>query len=453
MEIEPLNLGEILAIYKRWYRLSLLTFFGILIPAVIVIFLILPMYQATGSIWVNRLMPQSPYTVREGAISSETTFRNLDRKEEISTYVEMVKARPIAEAVVSRLSLTMEKLNRIRDARRYVQAVIDGVIDGARYVYDTIKYTLGLAQPMPPDVEAALRHVKLVDEVIERIEAQPATESNIIEISFRSSDPVLAKEAVNIVLDEFLRFSNAIREERAKKFFTASADSLRQSLHDAEAALLDLQSRHTSYSVGKQREMLVEKYTEAKNRLRSLEVYQAKLKAQIESYGKRLKNEPQLYQELKLRRVTSEVELDASMQEIESTKAMLEKYADDLRKLGEAELNVKAQQRKIQQLEEAYKTNLRNLEGASAIEAMNLASLSAVRVVSYAPYPIKPIRPRKLYYLLFAFAGALLAALAVPFLAYLNDKTIAEPRDVKKYLGLDFVTVFPDLAGKMKTKG
>ena len=473
-EFEALRLEEILAIYKRWYRLSIIAFFAILVPATIVIFLILPLYSANGTVWVNRLTPQSQYGVQQGGPSAGTTFRNLDRQEEIATYAEMIKARPIAVATIDRLGITIEKLNHIHDARRYVRMVMDGVLNGARFVYNETKYFLGLSKRLSPEAEAALARVKLIDEVIDRIEVEPVTDSNIIQVSFKSSDPVLAKDAANVLLDEFLSFSSTIREERAKSFFTTSTEELRDSLAGAEAELLELQKKYDSYSVDQQRNVLVTNYAQAKNLLRSMSIKQASLEAKIRAYRKTLEEEPErilkqeqgvgeikegivweanpVHQELKLSLHNAEVDLVAAKKEAASTATMLDKYVEDLKALGDADLKIKSQQRAINQLEEAYQINLRNLDGASAIQAMNLASLSVVRVVSYAPYPLKPIRPRRLWYLMFAFAGALIAALAMPFMAYLNDSSIADASDVKKYLGLDFVTIFPDLDSSIKKR-
>ena len=150
-EIEPLTLKDVLAIYQRWYKLAIFTFIGLIIPAVVVIFLILPMYEATASIWINRMGPSADYSVGAHSASSTTIFRNLDRQEEIATHSEMLKARVIVEAMVDKLDLTMDKLNRIRDTRRYVQAVINGVLDGSRFVYNELKYLIGLGTRATPE--------------------------------------------------------------------------------------------------------------------------------------------------------------------------------------------------------------------------------------------------------------------------------------------------------------
>ena len=450
-DFEPLRVEEIIAIYKRWYKLSVLVFLGVFSPAILVIFLILPLHEAKGTVWVNRLTPQSDFSVQQGAMAGTTTLRSLDRKEEIATYSEMVKARPIAEATIDKLSISMTKLNRIHDYRKYVQATIDGIIDGVSYAFSETKYFLGLSTRLSPEVIAQLNRVRLVDEFIKRIEVTPLQESNIIQISFKSSDPALAKEVVNVLLDEFLAFSRTIQDERARSFFSTSTQELRESLETAEGELLSLQKLYSSYSVDQQRQALVTHYAQAKNRLREIQIQTAKLESQIQAYQKHLQDSnPVLRQELKLRLVNTEVELTSLKTEFLVSEQMLERYVADLDAIGEVDLLIKNQQRKISQFDEAYHVNLRNLEGASSVQAMNLASLSAVRVVSYAAYPLKPIKPRRLYYLILAFGGSIIFGLGMPFMAYLNDTTIASTQDVKKYLGLDFVMVFPDLSHNLK---
>ncbi|MCB1704803.1 MAG: hypothetical protein KDI17_08065 [Halioglobus sp.] len=444
-EFEPLSLAEIVAIYKRWYKLALYTFIGILVPAVIVIFLILPLYEGHGSVWVDRNNPAVNFSARADSGGS-TTFRNVNRDEEIATTAALFKAREIAENVVADLDLTMEKLNHIRDARRYVQMVIDGVIDTARAVYDGIKSLLGLGIPLTEEEKAELAHIRLVDEVIDRIEVAPLADSNVLGVSFRSSDPVLAKDMVNALLDEFIEFFSTIREDRANQFFTESTERLRAELMASENDILNLQIESTNFMSSEQEGSLVLHYEQTKEALRRLKIQEARLQSQVASNRENLKKAPNsvnLREALQTNLVNLETELAALQAEKRSTMEVLNEYKRDLDAIAAVNLELRNREREAAILEESYQMNVRNLEKARVGQAMSSASISAVRVVSYAPYPLKTVRPRKLLYLAIAFIGSLLVGLAMPFLAYLNDRTIATEADVRKYLGLEFVGTFP----------
>ena len=449
-EFEPLSLAEVLAIYKRWWKLALFTFIGLVIPAVIVIFLILPLYEGHGSVLVVR-DSQNNFSVQQAA-GATTTFRNVNREEEIATRAELFKAREIHEAVVADLDLTMEKVNHIRDARRYVRMVMDFTINTAKSIYDGIKYFLGLGVPLTEEEKRELAHIRLVDEVIDRTDVTPLTESNILRVSFRTSDPVLARDFVNALLDEFLKFYGAIGEDRAREFFSESSVRLRDELKAAEDEILRLQVQTTNFMSEEQEASLVMHYEQTREKLRLLKVQEARLRSQADSHRRNFKNTPNdiiLRQELKTRLVNTETELEATRQEMRTTSTLLDEYSAEMDAIAAVNLRLKELRRKARLLEESYEMNVRNLEKARVGQAMSSASMSSVRVVSYAPYPLKTIRPRKLLYLAIAFGASLLLGLAMPFLAYLNDSTIADEEDVRKYLGLEFVGVFPEFNNKL----
>lgn len=472
-ELDPLSLSEILGIYLRWWRVSLITFFGLLIPAVVVIFLILPLYEGHGELWVHRDSPQSNFSIQSGPAGG-TIFRNVNREEEVSTSAEMIKARSIAEDIVGDLDLSMDKLNYIHDARRYVQMVIYGAIDTAKWLYDGLKSLLHLGKPLTEEEKRELGHIRLVDEVIDRIEVTPVTESNILRVTFRSSDPIIARDIVNLLLDKYIVFHGSMREDRAHSFFTDSAERLRGELETAEKALLKLQVESSNFVSLHQQDSLVAHYEAAKEKLRVLGVQHAKLNAQIESLRKHLAEVPDtvlvqqkgignskqgivwginpVHQELKVQLISSETALFASEQEERATRELLAEYSQELDTKGVVNMEIREHQRRVKLLEEAYEMNVRNLEEARVGQAMSSASLSSVRVVSYAPLPLKTIRPRKLFYLLIAFGASLLVALAMPFLAFLNDSTIADEADVHKYLGIEFVSSFPKYDKKLLGK-
>ncbi len=476
-EIEPLTLKDVAAIYRRWYKLAIYTFIGLIVPAVIVIFLILPMYEATASIWINRLGPSTDYSVGVHNATSTTTFRNLDRQEEIATHSEMLKARVIVEAMVDKLDLSLDKLNRIRDARRYVQAVIDGVLDGSRYIYNELKYLLGLGTRPTPEEVKFLTRVKLIDDVVERVSVTALSDSNVLGVSFRSSDPVLAKEAVNVIVDEFVNFYGNIKEVNAKNFFAEVAEEMGEELLKTEQELLELQSRTADYAIKQQQGLLLNQLSEAEEKLRSLEIFKAQLTGRIQIYKDRLAVEPKkiiarevmkktptgnikdrttwelnpIYQKLRMQLMNSEIEISALDKQEAMIHRLLGEYRDKLAAMGKVDLRVKQLQRKITNLENTYSRSIENRDKAQIIEEMSQASLSTVRIVDYAPYPLKPIRPRKLFYLMIVLGASLLIALAMPFLAHLNDSSILDENDVRHYLGIDFVANLPLIKHSEKT--
>src|SRR6056297_670063 len=333
-EFAPLSLGEIFAIYRRWYKLAICTFVGLLIPAVIVIFLILPLYEGQGSVLVDRDSTNSGFSLQSApGGGGATTFRNVNREEEISTRAELFKAREIAEKVVAELDLSMEKLNHIRDARRYVRMVIDGTLNTVRAVYDGLKNLLGLGVPLTEEEKAELAHIRLVDEVIERIQVTPVSESNILRVTFRSSDPVLARDVVNTLLDEFLEFYGAIGDDRAEQFFTQSTERLKAELQEAENNILKLQVATTNFMSAEQEGSVVMHYEQTREKLRHLKITEARLRSQLESYKEHLRessNDVGLRQQMRANLMNTQTELAALLEEKRSTAEVLSEYGAEM---------------------------------------------------------------------------------------------------------------------------
>lgn len=292
-ELPIFTFGDAMAILRRRTRLAVFTFIAVLVPSLLVTFLMPPLYQAEARLWVDRYSPAADYTADSPRGNSQvTTFRNLDREEEISTQAEMLRSRVIMEAVVDRLALTQDKLDHIRDARRHVRALIDGVIDGARFLYNELKYLLHLSRRPSAEEEAYLARVSLVDDAIERIRVSPASDSNLLTVSFRSSDPQLARDVVNALVDEFMRFSGDMKQSRALNFFSDVSRKLARDLAEAESALLALRSSTRSYAPEQQRGMLLSQLSEAGERARSFEVAKAELRGRIGALQARLADEP-----------------------------------------------------------------------------------------------------------------------------------------------------------------
>ena len=161
---------------------------------------------------------------------------------------------------------------------------------------------LGAKQPTDDEVLAAPSSALAYAEVdgfdlsdydaIERIRVSPASDSNLLTVSFRSSDPQLARDVVNALVDEFMRFSGDMKQSRALNFFSDVSRKLALDLAEAESALLALRSSTRSYAPEQQRGMLLSQLSEASERARSFEVAKAELRGRISALQARLADEP-----------------------------------------------------------------------------------------------------------------------------------------------------------------
>lgn len=456
-EHDDYKLRDLIAIFWRWRRLAAGAFLAILIPGVLVVFLMPPVYEATASILVNRVNVAPAFSVKTGSAADPLpVVRNVNNAEEIKTAGEMIKTRAIIDQVIDQLQLTKDKLNHIRDFRRYVQMAIDGVIDGLRWLYNEFKYTLHLSKPPTAEEQAFLDREGLADSVADSIKISPVAETSVIRVSFRSGDPYLAQTAINALVNEFI-VHQPKADQTSRAFFANETEQAAEKLHAAEKELADYRQKNNAYSIGVQRDLLLQGVAALRASLTQTEALRAQKQASIEVLRERrltalrvderdrLKTQRDVESEISKSLVGADVELAGYTASAAELQSAISARLDELAKLNAAELHAKELERLVAKNEQDYELKQRNLEQASNIEQMTNARISDLQLVDHASFPLTTVRPRPLLYLGIAFGAAVLAMLAAPLLAHQNDTTVTSRREVARLLNVSFVAAIPDL--------
>jgi uncharacterized protein involved in exopolysaccharide biosynthesis len=451
------KLHDLLAIFWRWRRLAAGAFLAILIPGVLVIFLMPPVYEATASILVNRVNAAPAYSVKTSpAVDPLSVVRNSHNAEEVKTAGEMIKTRATIDRVIDQLQLTKEKLNYIRDFRRYVQMAIDGVMDAAHWLYSEFKFTLHLAKRPTAEEKAFLDKEGLADSVADSIKINPVTETSVIRVLFRSGDPYLAQTAINALVNEFI-VHQPKTEQTSRAFFARETEQAAEKLHAAEKALADYRQKNSAYSVGVQRDLLLQGVAALRASLTQTEALRAQKQASIDALRERrltalrvderdkLKTERDVESEISKSLIGADVELARYTASAAALRTAIADRLDELAKLSSAELHAMELERLVTKYGQDYELKQRNLEQASNIEQMTNARISDLQLVDRASFPLTTVRPRPLLYLGIAFGAAVLAMLAAPLLAHQNDTTVTSRRDVARLLNVSFVVTIREL--------
>lgn len=451
------TLRELLKIFWRWRHLALGAFFAILIPGILVTFLMPRVYEATAAILVNRSHMAPAYSVKtDQTMDSSPIMRNVNNAEETKTVGEMIKTRAIIDRTIDQLHLTHEKLKYIRDFRRYVQMAIDGVVDGAHWIYNEIKYATHLAQRPTPKERAFLDREDLVDDVINSIKITPVPESSVLRISFRSGDPYLAQNAINALVNEFIS-GRPRSDQTSRTFFAGEMQQSAEQLHAAESALAEYRQKTSAYSVTMQRDLLLQAIETLRANLTQTEALRTQKQAAVDTLRgelltelrveqrDRLKTERDVEREISKSLIDAAVDLAGYTASSATLKTAIAARMEELAKLNAAEVRSKELERQVTKEEQAYELQRRNLEQARVTEQLANAHLSDLRLVDHASFPLSPVRPRTWIYLGIALGAAVLAMLAAPFLAHQNDTTLASHRDVASLLDISFVATIPNI--------
>lgn len=444
-DTDDYKLGDMLGIFWRWRRLALAAFAVVLIPGLLVTFLMPRVYEATATVMVNRTITAPAYSVKIGqTLDASSILRSVNRDEEIKTAAETVKTRAVIDAVIEKLRLTSESLKNIRDFRRYVQMVIDVVIDTADWIYSELKYAVGLSKRPTAEEKAFMDSEQLVENVDDRIKIKPVPDTNMLKISFRAGDPFLAQKVINEVVNEFIAAQPRVKES-SRTFFADEAQSIAEQLRVAEEKLAEYRQKTSAYAVVTQRNLILQTIETLRANLTQTEAALAQKQAAVDTLQRRLQTEPQFQREISKSLIDAGVDLAGFKASAATLQAAIEARLEELSKLSDEEVQTRELERQVAKAEQAFELQQRNLEQARVTEKMASANLSELRVVDYATYPLSPVQPRSLIYLGVVVGASILAALASVFLAHLNDTTLSSAKDVARLIDVSFVATFPDM--------
>jgi uncharacterized protein involved in exopolysaccharide biosynthesis len=417
------NLRDIWAIFVRWRNLALVAFLAVLIPGILVTLLMPPLYEATATLLVNRPTIAPAYSVKPGQnIEPAPVLRSINREEEVKTVAETVRTRAIVDDTVRTLNLDLATLNRVRDFRRYVQAAIDWVVDNAEWLWREFKYATHMSTRPTPEEQAYLERENLLDIVDARLRVTPVPDTNVLRASFRSSDPVLAQKAVNTIVEDFV----ARQQDTARASREHFADELRQvgdELKAAEGALATYRGQMSSFYNATQRDLLLQSVEQISNDLAQAEAKRGQKRAAMEALRKQQWADPRFQRDISKSLMDTESELAGLDAQIGVLGKAIAERQRRLSTINVESVRLRDLERGVTSLEEAVTLRQRNYEQARVAEGM-ASDLRDVRVLDLAGFPLSPVRPRTLLYLGIALGAALLAAIAFPFIAHLNDTTL-----------------------------
>jgi len=383
------------------------------------------------------------------SIESAPVLRNVNRDEEIKTVAQTIKTRAIVESTIKELGIDFEKLNHVNDFRRYVQATIDWVVDTSQYLFRELKYALHLSKRPTPEEEAFYDRESLIDSIGNRIKITPVPDTNVLNASFRSSDPQLAMAAINFVVEAFIK--NQPRIDRAsREYFRGDLEQAAEELKVAEAELVAFRHQSATYSVNTQRNLVLQTIETLRSNLTQTDASRVQKQAAVETLRAQLRAQPQYQREIGKNLIDAEVDLAGLSAQVTTLRDAIQARLDELAKLNDSEVRLHELERRVARAEDAYSLRKRNFEQARVTEGMANAQLTEVRLIDFASYPLSPVRPRTWLYLAIAFGAAVLATVTFPFVAHLNDNTFSSANAVSRMLDIAFIAEIPRVARRKR---
>lgn len=434
-----------------------------------------PLYTSTARLEVLDKKEKS-----EKRLSAEDA---IDTKPFMMTQIEILKSRPLAEAVVDRMKLLekssaeSEKFSVFKVPGYFVQTVLSLFKDDSA--------------DAPEDKDAVKRSI-MADSLAGSLVAKPVKTSNLLEVSMVAKSPQLANELLTNYLDTYLtRNLEKRRSEsiQAAEWLTDEAGKVGKKLRDAESKLLDFSVEHglvvsTEGALGQVMALLSKK---VEGQIRSEET---KLRAQVgketkyadtenksseanQTYINKLKedlakqeaeytqmqgvysaNYPKMVLQARkikfLENRIAEIEKNLASGAVESAekvdtalKGSVEKTKKEVARVKGLEAEYSILKKEVETNQEFLKLIMKETQEMD-IKARTISNNLAI--VDPPTIPRSPSHPKKKLILLIGLVLGLVGGVACAFIWEQMDDTLQNPDDLAKSLRVRRLGVVPDLA-------
>jgi uncharacterized protein involved in exopolysaccharide biosynthesis len=239
-ELPRTSLRDFLRIlFKR--KTQILLFFAVtFVTVAVATFMAKPTYQAAAQILV-KLGRENIYVPASG---SSSPVINFNREEQINSEIEILKSR----------SLTMEVLHELGPATIY-----EDISNGPSGIRAAILPSKGSGRT--PAEKALLLMQKAID-------VQAIKKSNVIEVSFKHTDPQTAAAVANKLSNLFLdRHLSVHKTPQSYAFFQQQSELLKTKLNEAESRLQELKEQYDVTSLDEQQSILLNQTAELRTAL------------------------------------------------------------------------------------------------------------------------------------------------------------------------------------------
>lgn len=450
-----------------------------------------PQYEASSSVLIRGRTYQQNLLAPEQRREGPWTLL-LNPKEEVNSEVEIIRSRPVLERTVKAL-----KLDAPRDIpdEGFWGLVRQTLRTGPRLVKSLLLQAGVLQQPTEREAfEAAVRRLGKL------LQVAPSSDSQIVWISYRDSDPVMASQVVNTVTEEYRRQHLAINLNQSESsFYAEQGTQVEGELTALQAQLVAFKSKEGILSFSEQSTALLRKLQTLDvartniqkeiiskrskvERIRELQRSQPDLliplpeiaqDVQIQDLENKLVNLRYQIQTLRQRytaesrqAVTARQQLvDLTVQIRQQVNQYLEREIAELRKM---EAEEQALTQTIQGLEAEIKTlpakevELDNLEKQvkhkqdtlevlrkkyqdSIVTQATDSRLENAKVVSLASAPLRPAAPNIPLNLALGVILAVVASFSMAFLVDYWDDSLKVPEDFEQHFGRPVFASIPEL--------
>jgi len=463
---DSVDLRDYLDVILRRKWLVLTFVFGVFVTTLVVSLAMKPVFKASGGL---ELSPQEAKVTKfEDVVATQ-----LQTREFVQTQVKLLQNESLAQRVIEKLELAEHPLFNSQDEAGIIQQWKQAVTAAIKDWLKAMRPEQESSQSGTDGAELdRLRKDKaMTGWFADNLQVQPERDTTLINLSFTSTDPALARDAVNTLIREFIGWQMDKRIDAAgsaKQQLEKQIEVARIQLEKSENEINEFAQKAGIVSLDSKLNLIYRQLEEVNN---ALSAAQAERISKEALYTEAIKNQPgalpqvvdnQLIQKLREQYVqlmaeyeqmnstfgskhpkliSVKAKMSDTQKRINSEEARildsivndyfislrrensLKKDAEEKKDLA-MELNNRATQYKI--LERGVETNKQIyqslLSRVKEIDANVGTDLSNIRVVDVAELPITPYKPNVRLNLLLALVVGLMGGVGLAFfLEYLDD--------------------------------
>ena len=433
---KEVHLSDYLNILLQRWKIALLVFLLVFLGTAVYTFVATPIYEAYATLQVRK--PSQGSMLKELGMESESS---------LTTEIEVLQSRSLAEQVARRLNETLPAT-----ARRPVEKQVG-------------------------DIQRSIRVVEM------------GKGSNMLRVSSVHSDPERARDLVNLLVEAYLETNVTAKTREAGKtvdFISEQLSGLKANLDQAEQALQEYKVQTGLTTLGPEGGSLVGKVVGLEQQKAELNLKRHRVEYAIDTLQQALRRgtpftppviegAPQLAEsaarlaeleaarkgmlvnftlehpavlekEAEIRRVQEamlsayqSLRQELSMGERDAARTIAG-YDEQLKDVPETELELAKRTRVHKVSAELYNFLLQKQQEAKIAQA---STISSVDVIDPAIIPDTPFKPNRTKNLSLGLAIGLLLGVGLAFLLDYMDQSIRTSKDVRDKLGLTVLGIIP----------
>ncbi len=398
--------GSLRVIFKR--QNTILIFFGVTVCTVAIVSVVAtPTYEATAQILVKVGM-EAVYTPTLPTRDTEQIVR-VDRQQQINSEIEILRSRFLAQKVVG--SLRPEVIYKDLDN------------SGGGFLSNLFRATE--ADQSPPQSNGDSIIEQAVTNVQKNTTIGAVKSSDVINVSFRHTDPQVAAKVVNTLVDLYLdRRLHVHKNPDSVTFLRDQSQILDNELRRSAESLNTFKKEHDITSLQEERTVLLKQQADLRTKVVELELKEREL----------------------LTKYTDQSRLVQGVRdEIGLVRDKLVELERRQTKLNQIEREFNRLQQEVEVDRENYRLYLTKFKESRILSSMDPGKMSNVSVIEPAQAPLKPVSPNIVLSMILAVFLGGVGAFGLAFLSEYMADNLEGAEDVEEHLRLPVLASIPQI--------